>query len=278
MRRRSFLIWAGLAAILLALVNLPVPVARAVKAAVREAAAPLQSLWTGFSARVQAASGTIRGLGGLSERNRELEAELLLLRSENRSLQAYQEENDQLRRLLGFQARQTRRLISAEVISRDASGWWQSLRLGRGLQSGIGVDRAVVTPDGLVGRTVEVTPGTTEVLLISDPACRVAAEAPRTGSFGVVTGQGVRWDGRVVCRMSFINRNHEVRVGDAVITSGLGGIFPRGLVIGYVESVDRVETNAVGLYRSAAILPRADLGALRHVFVLDEATGEDGTP
>lgn len=261
---------AGLAAALLILLNLPGAASRAVKTAVREAAAPLQALWADVALRAREGAATVRGLGGLAGRNRELEAELLLLRGENRELQVFREENEQLRLLLGYPARTPRSLIAAEIISRDASGWWQSLRLGRGARDGLAAGRAVVTPDGLVGRTLEVTPRTAEVLLLTDPSSRIAAEVPRAGAFGIVSGQGVRADGRVTLRMDYLDRHREVRPGDAVVTSGLGGVFPRGLLIGHVGAADHANPEALGLHQGATVLPRVDLGALRHVFVLAE--------
>jgi rod shape-determining protein MreC len=259
---------AGLAVALLILLNLPESASRAVKTAVREAAAPLQGLWADVALRAREGAATVRGLGGLAERNRELEAELLLLRGENRELQVFREENEQLRTLLGYPARTPRALIAAEIIARDASGWWQSLRIGRGAHDGLAPGRAVVTPDGLVGRTLEITPRTAEVLLLTDPSSRIAAEVPRAGAFGIVSGQGVRPDGRPVLRMDYLDRHREVRPGDAVLTSGLGGVFPRGLLIGYIGAAERGDPEALGLHQGATVLPRVELGALRHVFVL----------
>ena len=279
MRDRTFLIWVGLGAILLALLNLPVPLARQAKAAVREGLAPLHSLLSGFSLRVREAGGTLRGLGGLVGKNRELETEIVRLRHEVQSLQAYGRENVGLREALGFRMRATQRLIPCEVIARDASGWWQTVRLGHGEHDGIAADRAVVTADGLAGRTVEVSAHTCDVLLLSDPNCRISVRIARTGSNGVLTGEGVRWNGQVSCRMDFINRNHPVRPGDEVVTSGLGGVFPPDLLVGYVESVD---LDASGLYRRAEVLPRADLGMMNHAFVLagdaGAASGPVGAP
>lgn len=264
-RQRSFLIWVGLLAILLALLNLPLPVSRQFKAGLRGFLAPLHELVSGTGLRVREAAATLRGLGGLAQQNRDLETEIVRLRGEARMLQAAAAENAQLRDLLGFRARARQRLIPGEIIARDASGWWQMARINRGSLDGVAPDLAVVSADGLAGRVVEVSKRTADVLLVSDPTCRVAARVVRTGSFGIVTGQGVGWNGRVVCRLEFVNRNHAIRPGDEVVTSGLGGVFPPDLLIGYI---DRVEVDESGLYRTADVLPRAELGTMRHLFVL----------
>lgn len=272
----------GLAALLLVLLNLPGAASRAVKSAVRETAAPPQSLWAGLSLRAREAVSTLRGIGGLSARNAELESELLQARAELRRLEAFREENETLRAQLGYAARSPYRLISAEVIARDASGWWQSLRLGQGARDGIAPDRAVLTPDGLAGRTVEVTPRTADVLLISDPSSQVAVEIPRLRAFGILHGEGVQADGRVHLRINFIDRRAALQPGDEVITSGLGGMFPRGIPIGRVDRADPDDDEALGLYQSAQVTPRVELGALRQVFVMaepsDAPAAEAGAP
>ena len=274
-KQRSFLIWVVLLAALLGLLNLPLPASRRAKEAVREMLAPLHALVSGAGLRVREAATTLRGIGGLAAENRALQEEMLRLRSEVRSLQAAARENTELREELGFRRRTTHRLVAAEVIARDSSGWWQTIRLDRGRNDGIVEDLAVVTPDGLAGRIVEVSAHTADVRLISDPTCRVSVRIPRTGSNGVLSGTGVRWNGQVVCRVDFINRNHPVRPGDEVVTSGLGGVFPPDLLVGYVETI---ETDAAGLYRRAEVLPRADIGRMRDVFVLTPATGTGGAP
>lgn len=264
-RQRSFFVWVGLLAVLLALLNLPLPVAREAKAALRGFLAPLHEFFSTAGLRMREAAATVRGIGGVAVKNRELEKEIVRLRSEQGTLRAAARESAQLRDLLGFRARALPDLIPTEIIARDVSGWWQTVRVNCGTKERVVPDSAVVSADGLAGRVIEVSDHTADILLVSDPACKVAARVVRTGSFGIVTGQGVRWNGQVVCRMEFVNRNHPVRPGDEVVTSGLGGIFPPDLLIGFVE---RVEMDESGLYRSADVVPRAELGTMRHLFVL----------
>jgi len=135
---------------------------------------------------------------------------------------------------------------------------------------------AAISPDGLVGRTTEVTPFTTEVLLVSDPACRVSAKLTRANVFGMVRGIGNNLRGEPQARMEFINKDVEIRIGDEVVTSGLssgGGRFPRGVHIGYVEKVYKDDS---GLFQYAEIIPRATVGLLDYVFVVSKAAEEEG--
>lgn len=278
-RRGGFLTWIVLAAVLLALLNLPLAASRAVKAGVREALAPLHALVSGAGLRARETVEVLRGLSGLAAENLALQAEMVRLRTELRSLQAAARENADLRALIGFRARAGGRLVAAEVIARDGTGWWQTVRFDRGRRDGLHPDLPVMTPDGLVGRIVEVSDHTSDALLISDPSCRVSVRLPRTGAMGVLRGTGVRMDGQIVCRLHFVQPRHVLRAGDEVVTSGLGGVFPPDIPVGHIESV---LADATGVHRQADVLPRADLGSLRHVFVLmppaADGLREDGPP
>ncbi len=265
-KEKNFLVAFVLAAILLVLLNLPEGASRQAKAGVRETVAPLHGLFSGIALRVREAFGTLRGLGGLREENRALSSEVQHLRDQVRLLQDQGAENATLRALLGYRARAPYRLVAAEVIAREPSGWWQSVRLNRGARDGLRAGQAVVTPDGLVGETLDVSDHTSDVLLMSDPACRVSCQLPRTGGFGVAQGGGVRPDGETRLKLDFLHRHAELRPGDEVVTSGLGGVYPGGLRVGYLENIRLDES---GLYQSADVRPLADLATLRHVFVVN---------
>ncbi len=272
-RRGGFLPWIVLLTVLLALLNLPLPLAAGIKASVRETLAPLHALISRAGLRLREAFDTLRGIGGLAAENRALQAEMLRLRTEVRSLQAAARDNDELRALIGFRQRAGRRLTAAEVIARDSSGWWQTLRLDRGRMDGLRPDLPVLTPDGLAGRITEVTDRTADVLLISDPGCRVSVRLPRTGAHGILRGTGMRPDGQILCRVDFVHPRHAIRPGDEVATSGLGGIYPPDLPVGHVETAT---PDATGIYRTAWVLPRADLGRMRRAFVLTPSASEAG--
>ena len=165
-------------------------------------------------------------------------------------------------------------MIPCDAVSRNISGWWSSVRIGKGTVDGIDGNRAVISPDGLVGKTVEVSKHTAEVLLVSDPACRVSAKIARINSFGLVRGAGANLKGHPKARMDFLNKDALVRVGDEVVTSGLsgaGGVFPKGVHIGYIENVHKDDS---GLFQYAEIAPRATVGLLDYVFVVSDASAE----
>jgi rod shape-determining protein MreC len=267
---RSLIRWLILAVVVIALLNLPASFSSGIKSAFRETARPLQGAIDsvfGAGGRILSSIGRIPGL---IKENEALQLEVARLNTERNQLRMKEVENADLRRLLTFAPPVQTTWIAAEVLARTRDGWWQTIRLNKGSSDGIRENMAVVSMEGLVGKTVAVSRNTTDVLLLSDPSCRVSSRLLRTGSFGIVSGRGPSWDGEVFCRMEFIHKNDELEVGDEVVTSGLGGVFPPNLSIGYV---DRVYTDNSGLYQHADVITHADLGNLRYVFVMK--TGEE---
>ncbi len=267
MNRKNKTIWLILAAALLVALNMPEALSERGKSAIREFLAPLQQLVSGVGQASRNWVMAVRNLGEMAADNRRMATELTRLRSEMRYLAALEQENIALRSQLRFWSRAERELIPAEVIGREISGWWQVVRIGQGLAAGVEADMAVVTPDGLVGHTLNVSTGTADVRLLADPACKVAAWLPRADAHGVVAGRGLSARGLPLLHMRFINKDRTIRPGDEVTTSGLGGTYPPGLLIGHVEAVTVDES---GLYQSAEIAPAADIGRMTFCFVVAE--------
>lgn len=170
------------------------------------------------------------------------------------------EENVRLRKLLAFKQSSTYELVPAQVIGRDPTNWFSTLLINRGTNSGVAKDMTVITPQGLVGRVVEVTPLCARVLSILDQRSRVAALVQRSRVQGVVQGEGK------LCYMNYLGPEADIREGDFVMTSGLeGGFFPRGLLIGEVVRLSQVRS---GLLLSAQIKPRVEFGKLEEVLVI----------
>ena len=267
MTNSKLILWISLAILFLVLLNLPQALSDRLKSSVREALVPLQGALTGTTRAMRDSVAAVRGLGDLHEENQRVTAELIRLQAEVRSLKDLETENENLRVQLTFSQRDRRHLIPCQVVGRDSEGWWQTLRLNKGLADGIATNLAVVSVEGLVGRIVGVSEHSSDVLLISDPACKVSAQILRTGSFGIVSGRGPSWKGQVVSRMDFINKNTPILAGDEVVSSGLGGIFPKGLLIGYI---DKVYVDRWSLYQYADVITRADLGELQYVFAVKD--------
>ncbi len=270
MKEHRWIALCAIALVVLAMMNLPEPASRRVKGAVRDGISPLQGMLRGGVREIRETFRYIRGIGDLALENRGLSEEIVYLRGEVRMARELERDNQTLRDLLGFVKRSPNRLVSCEVIGRDSTGWWQTVRLDKGTAAGVAEDRAVITPDGLVGRTVSVSARTADVVLLSDPSCKVSVRLARSGVFGVVTGLGPKPGDQPACRMDYISKTADVQAGDEVVTSGLGGVFPKGLLAGRVS---RVAPHEDGLYQTAWIDSAADLGALEYAFVA--ATEQD---
>ncbi|MEN7973645.1 MAG: rod shape-determining protein MreC [Verrucomicrobiota bacterium] len=238
------------------------------KGAVRGVVAPAERGTSGIRQRFSETISAIRGIGGAMEENRDLRHELVRVQVELDKLRNVEAENLRLRRAFRFRHQQSYSMIPCDVISRSISGWWNTVRIGKGTVGGVRENHAVISPDGFVGKTVEVSKHTAEVLLVCDPACRVSAKVERAGTFGLVRGAGVDFKGHPVARMEFIDKDAEIRVGDEVVASGLSGegsVSPKGVHIGYVTKVRKDKS---GLFQYAEIAPSATVSLLDYVFVV----------
>ncbi|MBN2161603.1 MAG: rod shape-determining protein MreC [Pontiellaceae bacterium] len=255
------------AVVLLVVVFVPLPsLTLRGKGVVRGSVAPAERATSGIWRRLSEAGAAIRGIGGTAEKNMELSRELIRLQTELNRLRDAEADNVRLHRALNFYRKKPDTMIPCDIVSRNISGWWSTVRIGKGSRAGIDSDLAVISPDGLVGKTTEPTPFTTEVLLISDPACQVSAKIKLKDKevYGLVRGTGSNLKGEPRARIEFINKDILVSVNDEVVTSGLGA-FPKGVHIGYVDEVYRDKS---GLFQYAEIIPRATVGLLDYVFVV----------
>ncbi len=233
---------------------------------------------TGFFASLLTGAGQgISGLWfdyvyliGVRAENETLKAEVDRMRLERAALEEAVLESDRLRKALGFRERTGFTAVPASVIGADVSGWFRTITIDRGSADGIERGMAVVSPDGVVGRTHEVASRTTKVLLLTDSNSAVDSILQRTRGRGVVHGRVTP-----VLEMRYVHRTEEVVEGDVVLTSGVGGIFPKGLPIGVVT---RVDDKATGLFKTVEVTPAADLARLEAVLVVTAHATRDYEP
>lgn len=168
--------------------------------------------------------------------------------------------NQRLERLLDMKKSVGEPTIAATVIGEDVTSWFRTLVISRGSSSGIREGMAVISADGVVGQTVKVSPSTSRVLLLTDHASGISATIQRSRARGVVKGKG-----EMLCSLEFTTREEDVKVGDTVITSGIGGVFSKGLPIGEVTMVKRGE---YGIFQTVTIRPAVALPHLEEVLVV----------
>jgi rod shape-determining protein MreC len=201
------------------------------------------------------------GLVGVQRENQQLREDVQELR---RQLNLYREAglaNQRLRDLLNFKESKVRMpLLPAEVVAFDPSGWFKTLLIDKGTKDGLGRDMAVVSAAGVVGRLIGVSSQYAKVLLVLDRNSAVDALVQRSRSRGILVGLG---EGR--CSLKYVQRNDDVQVGDQVITSGMGGVFPKGILLGQVEKVERGDGV---LFQTVEVTPAVDFSRLEEVLIV----------
>jgi rod shape-determining protein MreC len=194
------------------------------------------------------------------ERNRDLNRKLDSLAVMTASLIEYRYENERLRRMLGFNLNLPFNLVPAEIRSVSLSSQIKSIVIDAGSERGIAVNMPVISPSGVVGKTIAVEAKASTVQLLTDPACKIAARVRESRASGIVSHTGGRY-----LSMTNVPADQRVQVGDSVVSSGLGGIFPQGLFIGTVVKSERKEGE---LFLEIQIDPGADFSILEEVFVI----------
>ena len=196
----------------------------------------------------------------LATEKRRLEAEVDRLKARNSRLQEAYLENVRLRQLLDLRANLPHKTITATIIGSGPSDWLASVLLDKGRADGVPPKSPVVSGAGMVGQVYTVTAHTANVLLIVDRNSGVGGMIQRSRETGILKGTG-----RGDCTMEYMRAAADVRPGDQVISSGLGSIFPKGLLIGTVTSVKRDDYNTT---TSVEIDPAVDFNRLEEVLVI----------
>jgi rod shape-determining protein MreC len=193
--------------------------------------------------------------------NRRLREEVQRLRVEALVSTETADENRRLRALLALKSRLPLETITGEIIAREWGGWVRSLTVNRGRGDDVRRLTAVISPDGLVGRVIDVRPGASIVQVLTDPTSTVGAHSLRTRAPGIVEG-----DPRGTIRFKYMARGGAgLSVGDLVVTSGQGGVFPRGVPIGRVRSID---DRGAALFHYAALEPVVDFARIDEVLLV----------
>ncbi|MBI4845242.1 MAG: rod shape-determining protein MreC [Candidatus Omnitrophica bacterium] len=186
--------------------------------------------------------------------------ELEKLRFQANEFEEARLENNRLHEILEFQQQADYEFVVAQVIGKEPTNWLSSLIINKGSNHGIEINQTVMHFSGVIGKIIEVSPITSKVLLISDVNSRVVALVQRTRMEGILEGIG-----NGLCRLKYLPPDADLNLNDVVITSGLGGVYPKGLIIGCIESI-RMERG--GIYKSCIVKPFVVLSALEEVLCL----------
>ncbi len=186
------------------------------------------------------------------------------LSAQNNALLTAQAENVRLRRLLGFQQTSLRPLLAAQVSALKPDPHLDTLTLNQGSAGGVHVRSVVLSPSGaLVGQVLDMTPQSCDVLLLTDAGSSVGAMIHNhTPHWPVGICQGIG-SGRI--QITYLRSDAKLHVGDAVTTSGFGGVFPAAIPLGWIESFTEDKTRSL---QTAVLRPAADFDHLEEAFVI----------
>jgi len=214
------------------------------------------SVWNGYI-----------NLINVQEENQQLVEEVKRLRSEVIYLKEKSATGDRLMELLKLWDTSAVKHVAANVIAKDPTNWYGALVINKGEEDGIKPNMGVITAEGVIGRIVKTAPDYSRVLLLSDRNSAIAGLIQRTGYEGIAEGQ----QGRVL-KFNYIMTDADVLDSDIVITSGTDGVFPRGIVIGRINKIEKPQNR---LFQSIELIPVATLSKVREVMVIKSLISPD---
>jgi rod shape-determining protein MreC len=199
-------------------------------------------------------------IAGKEEENRRLLGEIQKLEQEKNDLVEARLENERLKKVLKLKTHSRNYVTTAGVFGRDPTNWFQTIWIDKGTESGIEKDMVAVTPLGPVGKVRRVLQNGANIALITDVNSSVAVRLQPSRIEGILQGSGEE-----KCSLQYISKETEVNIGEKVITSGLDGIYPKGLIIGHVTSVRKED---VEIFQVIEVEPAQDLNSVEDVVIL----------
>ena len=199
-------------------------------------------------------------LVGVSKENRALRESVRQLNGRVVASQDAVLENERLKKLLALKSAVRLPAVAAGVIGAESVPWYRTILIDRGQVDGIADGMPVIATAGVVGRVIKAAAGSSRVLLLTDHASSISAMVQRSRARGVLKGRGGN-----LCSLEFTVREDDVKVGDIVTASGVGGVFQKGTVIGEVTMVRKGE---YGMFQTIDVRPAVNLSHLEEVLVL----------
>ncbi len=263
MSRSSIVALVIFGAVLAYVLSIGPETTRKIQAGFYQLIAPFLVTGSGFEKQITSVRTGLKSLEELERNNASLRVENRSLKATNTALRDVEHEVNRLRHALNYRERSLFRLVPAEIVTRESSSWWRTVTINRGKEDGIDSEMTVLTDEGLVGKTTTVSDTISIVLLISDENCRVASTVEGTREQGIVTGERVTGSLRPLLDLNFLSKQADLKPGQKVYTSGVGGVFPSGLLVGTVRSFRERELDS-----QAKLAPAVDLARLEDVFVV----------
>lgn len=227
------------------------------------ATAPLQKAAVAVIGPFKRVSQYTLVIGNLTNDNRRLKQDNIALRRQVEHLKRYEAENRRLQRLAGFRRESWPKTVGARVISRSPTSWQSIVTIDVGSGGRLAENLPVITDKGLVGQTVRTAGSVALVQLLDDRRSGVGVEIARTGATGIIEGS---MEGRL--KLRFLAADADVRKGDKLVTSGVGGVYLKGIAVGSVAGIART---AYSLEKEIDVRPAVDYARLSEVLVISES-------
>lgn len=233
---------------------------------------PVYGFFNGISTSVSGWFTYMGEAGKVHDTNKLLQEEVAALKIKVQSYQGLEEENKRLEKLLEIKNQYSDiESTGAEIIARESSNWFTVFTINKGSKDGVDKNQPVVCGGGLVGHTTDVGAHWAKVVTVIDTAHSVSGMSLRSNDYVQLDGDLTLMGGGL-CKMTNITENADVIVGDILVTSGIGGVYPKGIVIGTVQEFKNHESGA-GNY--AVVKPSADFQRINEVLVLKTASMEE---
>ncbi len=236
------------------------------------AAEPGQTAASGVGGWIQGIFSYFGSVKSLRAENEALKQENVALDKQVRDTEGLTQENQELRAMLNLMKTESKLdLVAAQVIAKDPSNWYSSFTINKGSNDGILKNQPVLTANKeLIGQVYKVGSNWAEIITILDPDSGVGSMIERSKDLGVVEGDTALLQ-QGLCRIGYLARDTDIKIGDYIETSGMGGVYPKGLLIGTVLEIGEDHTN---MSKYATVQPAVSIGKLSQVCVLTGFTEE----
>ncbi|MBQ2696306.1 MAG: rod shape-determining protein MreC [Clostridia bacterium] len=226
---------------------------------------PVQKFFSSIGNGVGGFFDFVFDMKNFQQENLELKDEVNRLSARVRELEAFGKENERLRQMLELKEAETERdIVCCEVIAKDPGNWFYSFTIDKGKGDGLKVDDTVMSGYGLVGRITEVGPNWAKVVTIIDSESSVGALVSRTQDLAIVDGDlYLADDGK--CKLNYLTKDTSLVLGDTIVTSGLGGVYPEGILIG---TVSEIKSDSMGYSQYAVIDTAVNFEKIQEVMVI----------
>jgi len=264
-RRKSVYLWIVVLVIAVIILNVPAvrrskPL-RAVRTVANNVLFPFKYVFNAVYDNSTSGTRNFFRLKGIQKENEQMKSEIKEYQAKIIILDELSRENEKLRGALNFRSKSSvSRLMPAEIIGRSGSNWFNIIEINRGASDKVANDSAVINGEGLVGRVFDVSQYSSKVLLVTDPSSAVSVLDASTSDMGIASGNSIG-----PLKIRYMSATAVVKVGDKIITSGMSDIFPKGVMVGIVKSVNKKDYD---VFQKVDVDPAVNFSRLDKVFVI----------